>query len=226
MKVIIAPPAGYSAEVIEPLSELGGRAYVLAVLAYPGAGDAPKRARVSLRLNDTVALGLGFGDRSDSEELLPKLGNSRSVLRWSDVLSNFKARLEAGNLAVGLMLDGAGLPVKFPNDDVRTNHLVAMEWAAARASDDGQGTPSDRGDAKTFEKRIWRRSLPVIHLAASYAYLMALNMERQATFLDLMHDEEQFREFIDLAAILRPLGSRIRPRSIRAEALWNISPIR
>lgn len=225
MKIIITPPAGYGVDVIEPLSVLGERAYVLAMLAYPGAGDASKRARVALGLNDTVALGLGFGDRSASEDLLPVLGKSRSVLRWSDVLSNFKGRLEAGNLAVGLMLDEAGVRVKFPSDQVRTNHLTAMEWAAARASDDGQETPSDRGSAKSFEKRIWRRSLPVIHLAASYAYFMASNVKRQATFFDLADDEELFRQFIEFAAVLKPLGPRIRPRSIRAEALWDISPI-
>lgn len=216
MKVIITPPTSYGAEVIEPLSEPGERAHVLAVLAYPGPDDASKRARVALRLNDTAALGLGLGDRSTGEDHLPSLGKSRSVLRWSDVLSNFKARLEAGNLAIGLMLDKAGLTVKFPHADVRTNHLRAMEWAAER-------TPGDSGDGKTFEKRIWRRSIPVIHLAASYAYLMKSNEERQATFLDLVWDEALFRDFIKLAERLRPLGPRIRPGSIRTEELWDIS---
>lgn len=98
-----------------------------------------------------------------------------------------------------------------------------MEWAANRASNNGQATRSDMGDGKTFEKRVWRRSIPVIHLAASYACLMKSNEDRQATFLDLVWDEAIFRDFIKLAEQLRPLGPRIRPGSIRTEAVWDIS---
>lgn len=223
MKVVVTPPEGYGAEVVEPISDLAERAYVLAILTYPAADEATKRSRLAVRFNDTFTLGLELGSRSDAENHLPNLGNPRSVLRWDDALSNLKGRLEAGNLAVGLMLDAAGLPVNFPSDLVRVNHLKAMEWAVGRAEGDGEQMPSDGGDAKTFEKRIWRRSIPVIHLAASYAFLMKSNAVRRATFLDLVHDEVLFRDFIKLAEQLRPLGPRIRPGSIRTEALWDVS---
>lgn len=223
MKVVVTPPEGYGAEVIEPISDLAERAYVVAILAYPAADEATKRSRLAVRLNDTFALGLELGSRSDAEDNLPNLGKPRSVLRWDDVLSNLKGRLEAGNLAMGLMLDRAGLAVGFPDEDVRVNHLDAMEWTAARASDNGKATRSDVGDGKTFEKRIWRRSIPVIHLAASFAYVMKSNEDRQATFLDLVWDEALFRDFIKLSEQLRPLGPPMRPGSIRTEALWDIS---
>jgi hypothetical protein len=80
----------------------------------------------------------------------------------------------------------------------------------------------DRGDVKNFHARVWRPSLPVIHLAVALNHLFERTIPAGLTKLtvsDLMRSPEALQFLVDTAQSLEPILPTISRFNIGNETL-------
>jgi hypothetical protein len=137
-------------------------AALLALLAFPSSTDA-ERAEIATSLCSDH-LRATFKEAGNPDELVKAKyafrdeGRIRKDLKKLDRL--VRDRMAAAHVAIAFLQKGVGHSPKLPSDVKRISLNQLSEFAMGQAN---QSIPEN------FETRVWRASLPVIHLAAGVA---------------------------------------------------------
>ena len=186
-------------------------ALILANLARPGEAEAKARVELygsllSWLIRDRCSRDPEWGNSPQliipvymcrSERLIER--DMRTVWRC------MRDRLIAGHMAVAFLKEAeTGIAPKLPNGMKR---LSINEIATSVASDIGIM------DAGNLETRVWRPSLPVLHLCAAWA--VCVQEYKRERGLDLMinisfMDEQFLRLLLERAELYEPLLERSR----------------
>lgn len=145
-------------------------AILLAVLAFPSPNEMQRRLRYHQAL---CGHALHTLMRSDSwawspQRLKPgylRLSDAEAAAAFKTTERRLRDRLMAAHIAMAFAKEAAGL---LPSDPVRRLSLNTEAVRLVETMSRGLKGPSDPHDA---ERRIWRPSLPVIHIACAVAHL-------------------------------------------------------
>ena len=137
-------------------------AALFALLAFPSAPDA-ERAEIAASLCASHLQAV-FGDAGDPDELVKAKYAFRDVrtikmdLKIIDRL--VRDRMVAAEVAIPFLQNAQGHPPKLPPGVKRLSINQLSQFLKKRAK---------QSNAENFKTRVWRPSLPVIHLAAAVA---------------------------------------------------------
>lgn len=145
-------------------------AILLAALAFPSPNEMPRRLRYHQAL---CGHALHTLMRSDDwawrpQRLKPgylQLGEAAATAAFKTTERRLRDRLLAAHMAVAFAKEAAGL---LPSAPDRRLSLNSEADRLVETMSPGSKGPSDPHDA---ERRIWRPSLPVIHIACAVAHL-------------------------------------------------------
>lgn len=186
-------------------------ALILANLARPGEADAKARVELyrsllSWLIRDRCSRDPEWGE--NPQRIIPAYmcRDERLIERdMRTVWRRVRDRLVAGHMAVAFLKEAeTGIVPKLPNGIKR---LSINELATSVASDIGMM------DAGNVETRVWRPSLPVLHLCA--AWVVCVQECKRERGLDLMintafMDEQFLRLLLGRAELYEPLLERSR----------------
>ena len=193
-------------------------ATLLTVLAYPNEGDAERRLQLYLSL---CGRALWHRHVIEPDDWTPITARPQYVFRDHKIIDRHVAfagrrmqeRLVAGRMAV-LYFRRAEIGVLPPLPD-GIKRLSINQIAAFVLDDAGQADPEN------VEKRVWRPSKPVIHLATAAALV---GQELQKAGVPLLLDSFLFQEalieaVLRRAELLKELISKDPKFPVRAEQL-------
>jgi hypothetical protein len=173
-------------------------AALLALLAYPvDTGNVRDGLRASLCANYLR------NQYSLADDAVPPLAKSVYAFRSErDVKKDLKTldrrlrdRMVAARMAIGFLQEAAGTPPRLPPDVSR----LSLNQLSEMVKDDAK-----QSDPENVESRIWRPSIPVIHIAASVAVVIS-NSERagipQTSWGDILHSRPLVEEIVHNAQL-------------------------
>lgn len=187
-------------------------AMLLAILAYPVDAGATHRAALQASLCSEY---LRARYANTVEEAVPQLMKPiHAFRRERDIKKDLKTlnrrlrdRQVAARMIVGFLQEASGNEVRLPTDVARLslNQLSALVQMDA-----------NQADPENVESRVWRPSIPVIHLAAGVAVVLS-NSERagipQTSWGDILHSRALIEEIVRHAQLYEMLienSARIR----------------
>jgi hypothetical protein len=162
------------------------RAALFALLAFPSATDE-KREEIAASLCASHLRAM-FEESGDPNELVKTKYAFREVQKIKRDLKTIdrrvRDRMVAAKVAIAFLQGAVGHRPNLPSSVKRLSLNQLAEWVMEEA---------DQSDSQNFETRVWRASLPVIHLAAAVA--VAINDrerrgEKGASYGNLIADDE------------------------------------
>jgi hypothetical protein len=161
-------------------------AAILALLAFPSASD-PERAQIAASLCASHLRAM-FEDAGDPDEFVKVKYAFRDLKTIKEDLKKLdrlvRDRMVAANVAIAFLQNAVGHRPNLPSSVKRLSINQLAQWVMEEAN---QSVPEN------FETRVWRPSLPVIHLAAAVA--VAINDrermgEERTSYGNLIADDE------------------------------------
>nr|WP_295671692.1 hypothetical protein [Sphingomonas sp.] len=165
-------------------------ALMIAALAFPGKNeeDAMRRATVAW-CADQIAKTMAAEPSSDAADLFPHYAKAdakdvRRAIRT--VTRRLRDRFVAARMARGFLNEATyGAPAKLPD---KMERLSLNQLCLLVLHESGQSEPEN------VEKRTWRPSLPIIHLASAFS-LMGEMSDVSEIIYDFQ-DLDQHREIV------------------------------
>ena len=174
-------------------------ARLLALVAFPGEGEGGECARAKNALCAGVIAATKAEDpqAGDAVEVAyPEYaGIPSSEARWASnrIRRRWNGRMLAARASLGFFYEAiAGEPARLPPGMSRLslNELSKLV-----------GTQGNLGDPHNVEHRIWRKSLPVIHIAAAMQWVLRVIDPGPAPFAYDINRGDLHDAVLDLAAV-------------------------
>jgi hypothetical protein len=213
----LSRPLAPEAEINIPISSLPTYecgAILFSYLAFPEPDAEARRAQVHAALCHLGLQAIGQDD-PDGRWLPQLIKPGYALLRESDVRAAVKTmdrrlrdRLDAAIVAKPFLEQTTtGLTPTLPPGVNQLSIEGMAKYVLFRAKSD-----TDRGDVKNFHARVWRQSLPVIHLAVALNTLFERTIPAglgKLAIHDLIRSPEAIEFLVETAQPLEPIFPRI-----------------
>jgi hypothetical protein len=182
-----------------------GTALAAILACPPGVGDDEKRSRYQIVLcAEALRAKYGWDEewRNKPQHIKPiyAFHPLRAVKRDINTINRqLQNRLHAAHVAIAFLkqAETGQTPPDFPKDakQLSINEMVRTL------------TFSEKIDIDNFETRIWRPSLPVIHLAAAFAINTAIEQKagKKTSLGDIIFNQEMISDIIHKAELYESL---------------------